>query len=112
VWTRIFRRGRKKTDSPGGEETNSASMPVVKTVGGQAEAAVLKGRLEAEDIPVHLSYDSAGAVYGFSSTHLGRVDIMVPKAFESAARFICGTETDTGPASTDPPPDPGGNEAA
>ncbi len=83
-------------------------MPVVKTVGGQIEAAILKSRLEAENIPVHLRYDSAGAVYGFSSTHLGMVDIMVPEAFESAARIICGTEIDPGPL----PPDGAGDQAA
>ena len=72
-------------------------MPIVKTVAGQAEAAVLKSRLEAENIPVHLSYDSTGAIYGFSSTYLGEVTIIVPEGFESAARIICETEQDAGP---------------
>ncbi len=87
-------------------------MAVVISVGGQAEAAILKGRLEAEDIPVHLSYESTSLIYGFSSTNLGRVDIMVPAAFESAARIICGTETDSGsPGDPGSPDDPGGEAA-
>lgn len=60
---------------------------------------VIKTRLEAENIPVHLSYESTGQVYGFSTTNLGKVHIMVPEPFESAARIICGTypEGDSGP---------------
>ncbi|MEE9274397.1 MAG: DUF2007 domain-containing protein [bacterium] len=61
------------------------------TVGGHMEAHILKGRLEAEDIPVHLSYESTGPLYGFRLTGLGAVHIMVPDAFERAARHICGT---------------------
>ena len=88
-------------------------MPIVKIVAGQAEAAVFKSRLEAENIPVHLSYDSACAIYGFSSTHLGEVSIIVPEGFESAARIICETEKDAGPVppgGSGPPGD--GSEAA
>ena len=107
MWTKIFRHDQWKTTSLSGEHPSSTPISVVKTVGGQAEAVILKGRLEAENIPVHLSYDSVGTVYGFFSTHLGSVDIMVPKSFEIAARNICGTETDDGPTS----PDPGKNEA-
>lgn len=80
----------------------------MKTVGGQVEAIILKGRLEAENIPVHLSYESTSSVYGFSSTDLGKVDIMVPADFESAARIILGCEESGGP----PPPGGAGNEAA
>ena len=80
----------------------------MKTVGGQAEAIILRGRLEAEDIPVHLSYESTSSVYGFSSTDLGRVDIMVPADFESAARIILGC----GESGDPPPPGGAGNEAA
>lgn len=61
----------------------------MQTVGGQMEALILKARLEAEDIPVHLSYESAGALYALQSTGLGQVHIQVPAAFESAARLIC-----------------------
>ena len=85
MWKKIF---RPKKD----EERRS--LPVVKTVSGQVEAMILKARLEAENIPVHLSYESTGQIYGFSSTHLGKVQIMVPKAFERAARIICGTSTE------------------
>jgi hypothetical protein len=87
-------------------------MPIVKTVSGQVEAVIIKGRLESENIPVQLSYDSAGAIYGFSSTYLGEVKIIVPEAFESAARIICGTEKDAGPHPPDGSDPPGGGSEA
>ena len=63
-------------------------MKRIATVGGQMEALILKSRLEAERIPVHLNYDSAGSVYGFSQTNLGTVHLMVPEAFEEAALHL------------------------
>ena len=105
MWNKIFRRTKDR---------DSASLPVVITVSGQAEAMVIKTRLEAENIPVHLSYGSMGPVYGFSSTNLGRVQIMVPGPFESAARLICKTniEGSPGPASPKDFPEDSGNRVA
>jgi hypothetical protein len=99
LWKKIFRAGN---------DPAPPVMPTVKTADGQAEAVILKGRLEAENIPVHLSYESTSSVYGFSSTDLGRVDIMVPAAFESAARVILGCKESADPL----PPGGTGNEAA
>jgi len=65
-------------------------LRIVKTAAGQMEALVLKARLEAEDIPVHLSYESTASIYGFVSTGLGQVHVMVPPDFEAAARHILG----------------------
>lgn len=66
----------------------SPDLRRIATVGGQMEALILKSRLEAERIPVHLSYDSAGSVYAFSRTNLGAVHLMVPEAFAEAALHI------------------------
>ena len=66
----------------------SSDLKRIATVGGQMEALILKSRLEAERIPVHLSYDSAGSVYAFSQTNLGAVHLMVPEAFAEAALNI------------------------
>ncbi len=115
MWSKIFRRTKDR---------DSASLPVVITVSGQVEAMIIKTRLEAENIPVHLSYESTVAVYGFSSTNLGRVQIMVPAPFESAARIICKTDIrktdtgktntggDSGPASPENSPEDSGDRAA
>ncbi len=66
----------------------SPDLKRIATVGGQMEALILKSRLEAEQIPVHLSYDSAGSVYAFSHTNLGTVHLMVPEVFAEAALNI------------------------
>lgn len=54
------------------------------------EAQIIKGRLESEGIPVLLSYESAGLVYGITVDGLGEVKIMVPKALAKEAKEILG----------------------
>ena len=54
------------------------------------EAQIIKGRLESEGIPVLLSYESAGLVYGITIDGLGEVKIMVPRNLEEEAREILG----------------------
>lgn len=54
------------------------------------EAQVIKGRLESEGIPVLLSYESAGLVYGITIDGLGEVKVMVPGHLAEEAREILG----------------------
>jgi len=54
------------------------------------EAQIMKGRLESEGIPVLLSYESAGLIYGLTVDGLGEVKIMVPKHLAEEAREILG----------------------
>jgi len=54
------------------------------------EAQIIKGRLESEGIPVLLSYESAGLVYGITIDGLGEVKIMVPKRLAEEAKEILG----------------------
>ena len=52
------------------------------------EAQIFKGRLESEGIPVLLSYESAGLVYGITIDGLGEVKVMVPKRLAKEAKEI------------------------
>jgi hypothetical protein len=52
------------------------------------EAQIIKGRLESEGIPVLLSYESAGLVYGLTVDGLGEVKIMVPGHLAEEAKEI------------------------
>jgi hypothetical protein len=52
------------------------------------EAHIIKGRLESEGIPVLLSYESAGLIYGITIDGLGDVKIMVPKRLAEEAKEI------------------------
>ncbi|MEA1871815.1 MAG: DUF2007 domain-containing protein [Chloroflexota bacterium] len=54
------------------------------------EAQIMKGRLESEGIPVLLSYESAGLVYGITIDGLGEVKIMVPERLAEEAKEILG----------------------
>ena len=56
------------------------------------EAQVIKGRLESEGIPVLLSYESAGLVYGITVDGLGEVKVMVPKRLAEEAKGILGVD--------------------
>jgi len=59
-------------------------------VARQMEAQIIKGRLESEGIPVLLSYESAGLVYGITVDGLGEVKVMVPKRLQEEAKEILG----------------------
>jgi len=52
------------------------------------EAQIIKGRLESEGIPVLLSYESAGLIYGLTIDGLGEVKIMVPQRLAEEAKEI------------------------
>jgi hypothetical protein len=60
------------------------------------EAQIIKGRLETEGIPVFLSYESAGLIYGITIDGLGEVKVMVPKHLAEEAKQIlaAGVSTD------------------
>ena len=67
----------------------------VIAVARQIEAQIIKGRLESEGIPVLLSYESAGLVYGLTINGLGEVKIMVPEHMAKEARLLLDTNQDT-----------------
>lgn len=52
------------------------------------EAQIIRGKLEAEGIPVLLTYDSAAVVYGLTADGLGKVEVKVPKQYEEEAKKI------------------------
>ena len=64
------------------------ALTVVYKTAGLTEAEIIKGLLESEEIPVHLQYESAGAVYGLTVDGLGEVKICVPEAFAEEAREL------------------------
>jgi hypothetical protein len=84
---------------------------VVYRASGLAEAELIKGYLESEEIPVDLDYESAGPVYGLTLDGLGEVRVLVPLAFEDAARRALAVRLVT---PDDPegeaPPEPGDSE--
>ena len=66
----------------------------VIAIARQIEAQIIKGRLESEGIPVLLSYESAGLVYGLTIDGLGEVKVMVPEHLAKEAKSILDTKQD------------------
>ena len=78
---------------------------VVDEVAGDIQAEILRGYLEAQGIPVWLSQEGVGRVYGLGIGVLGNVQILGPSSnFEKARALlddyysgkIEGVELDTG----------------
>jgi hypothetical protein len=69
---------------------NEDPLTTVYIAGNQAEAQIVKGRLENEGIPVLLQYESAGIVYGITVDGLGQVKIQVPSSLAQNAKDILG----------------------
>jgi len=67
-------------------------VPVFKAA-GLTEAYIVKGRLESEGIPVKLSYEAIGKIYGITVDGLGEVLILVPQEeVEDALEILSNVE--------------------
>ena len=75
---------------------SSERQLVTVRVARQIEAQIIKGRLESEGIPVLLSYESAGLVYGLTVDGIGEVRIMVPKRLAEQAKEILEMGNESG----------------
>lgn len=60
----------------------------VTTVQGELQAEVVRGLLEAQGIPVHLSQEGVARAYGFGVGPLSEVEIMVPENYLAAAQEV------------------------
>lgn len=63
-------------------------LVVVYTAAGRMEANIVKGMLEAAGIPVELSQESAGTVYGLTVGPLGWVDVLVTEQHAQEAQAL------------------------
>ena len=63
-------------------------LTTIYVANSQPEAQIVKGRLEAEGIPVMLKYESLGLVYGFTIDGLGQVKIQVPAFLAQKANLV------------------------
>ena len=55
---------------------------------GLLQAEIIKGKLEVNDIPVLLEYESLGPVMGITVDGLGQVRVMVPEDKVEMARAL------------------------
>ncbi|HEX9029925.1 MAG TPA: hypothetical protein VF823_12175 [Anaerolineales bacterium] len=89
---------------------------VVEIVSGELQAEILGGLLEAQGVPIRLSREGIGRVYGLGVGPLAEVQILVPVYLVKRAKqvlteyyagdFQLGDEDETGEESNgDPNPD-------
>ncbi|MBN1264307.1 MAG: DUF2007 domain-containing protein [Anaerolineales bacterium] len=64
----------------------SKKYVILTTAFGSLEAEIIKGMLEANDIPVFLSGESAGKAIGLGVGPLAEVDLLVPEENLQEAR--------------------------
>ena len=67
-------------------------LTVIGTIQGEQIAYIIKSRLESENIPVLLQYESVGRVYGITTDGLGEVRVIVPGKLAEEANRIIGEE--------------------
>jgi hypothetical protein len=60
----------------------------VSRVQGDLQAELLRGLLEAQEIPVLLSREGAGRAFGITVGPLGEVEVLVPEPFVGEAKTI------------------------
>lgn len=61
---------------------------VIDEVGGELQAEILRGFLEAQEIPVWASQEGAGRVYALGIGDLGKVQLLVPSSYVQKARLL------------------------
>ena len=64
------------------------SWKSIISVQGELQAEVVRGLLEAQGIPVHLSQEGVARAYGLGVGPLSEVDILVPEDFVQAAERV------------------------
>lgn len=70
------------------DKSRQANLTKVYTAVGLTRAHVIKAKLEEAGIPVLLSYESLGPVYGITVDGLGEVRVMVPDEHAEEARSL------------------------
>jgi hypothetical protein len=65
----------------------------IHTAPNMVEAHLIRGKLESENIPTMLKYESVGQIYGITVDGLSEVQIFVPKELQKeAAQLIMNNE--------------------
>ena len=84
------------------------SWEKIGVAAGELQAEILKGLLEAQGVPVVLSQEGAGHVFGLTVGLMGEVDILVPTHLVAQAQQVLddyerGAFDSTGEPETDEP---------
>ena len=75
--------------------SEAEDLVCVRTCQGWHVAQIYKSKLEAAGLPVLLKYEALGLVYGITVDGLGRVSVMVPRAYATEAEALLEDVPDT-----------------
>lgn len=73
---------------PPKKKSSPVDLVTVVMVYGQAEAEIVKAKLESNGIPVHLKREALQIVYGFKLDGLGKVEVQVPQPLLKQAQAV------------------------
>lgn len=57
---------------------------------GMVEAEIIKAKLESQQIPCYIKFESAGRLFGITMDGLGQVRVMVPESVYEKAKQLIG----------------------
>jgi hypothetical protein len=75
------------------ENMNTQKLAVAAKVHGDVHAEILRGLLEAQEIPVMIAREGAARALGVTVGSLGEIDILVPEEHLPEARRIIADYT-------------------
>ena len=88
-------RGATAAETPKGGRESTPWVVVVENV-SPGEAAVIKGRLESEEIPAVVQQEAIGSVFGLTVGPLGSANVLVPEPLAERALAILEVTYDPG----------------
>lgn len=97
LWGEIRKQGGRTASAVLRGGRSKTPWEVVYVAANRMEAEVIRAHLESEDIPVVLSGEAAGSVFGLTTGPLARVDVLVPTPLAERAREVLDNDGDHTP---------------
>jgi hypothetical protein len=88
-------KGATAAETPKGGRESTPWIVVAENV-SPGEAAVIKGRLESEEIPAVIQQEAIGSVFGLTVGPLGSANVLVPEPLAERALAILQVTYDPG----------------
>ncbi len=97
LWGQVREQGARTASIVLRGGKDKTPWEVVYVAANRMEAEIVRGHLEAEDIPAVLSGEAVGSVFGLTTGPLARVDVLVPAPLAERARQVLDDDGDHTP---------------
>ncbi len=88
LWYHVRRQGAQAVARVVRGSEDKTPWEVIYVASNRMEAEVIRGRLQSEDIPVVLSGEAVGTVFGLATGPLAQVEVLVPAPLAERARDV------------------------